>query len=113
MAELPVGKVLNGDCISLMQSLPENSVDLIFADPPYNLQLQKDLYRPNMTVVDGVDDEWDKFDSFQQYDEFCTQWLQASRRVLKDTGTSVGDRLVSQHFQDRRYYAKSGVLDAE
>lgn len=87
MNNLPVNQVLQGDCIELMNSLPENSVDLIFADPPYNLQLTSDLWRPNMTKVDAVDDEWDQFDSFEEYDRFTNKWLTAARRVLKDTGT--------------------------
>ncbi len=62
-------------------------MDLIFADPPYNLQLRNDLYRPNMTKVDAVNDGWDKFDGFADYDEFTREWLSASRRVLKETGT--------------------------
>jgi len=70
-----------------LSSLPENSVDLIFAAPPYNLQLQKDLWRPNMTKVDAVDDAWDQFSSFEQYDIFTKAWLSAAKRVLKDTGT--------------------------
>ncbi|WP_143181907.1 site-specific DNA-methyltransferase [Thalassospira sp. TSL5-1] len=83
---LPLDQVLVGDCIELMNTLPEKSVDLIFADPPYNLQLGGDLLRPNNTKVDAVDDHWDQFDSFNHYDEFSRQWLQAARRVLKDTG---------------------------
>jgi modification methylase len=66
--------------------MPENSVDLIFADPPYNLQLSQDLFRPNSTLVDAVDDEWDQFDSFTQYDAFTRNWLTAARRVLKEGG---------------------------
>jgi modification methylase len=87
MEKLPVGEVVHGDCIQVLSEFPPDSVDLIFADPPYNLQLQKDLYRPNMTRVDGVSDDWDKFSSFQAYDDFCTAWLKACRRVLKETGT--------------------------
>ena len=85
--KLPLNQILHGDTIEMLNSLPENSVDLIFADPPYNLQLQGDLWRPNMTKVDAVDDDWDKFSSFEQYDEFSRRWLTAARRVLKDTGT--------------------------
>ncbi len=85
--ELPLNQILPGDTIERLNELPENSIDLIFADPPYNLQLQGDLWRPNMTKVDAVDDDWDKFSSFEQYDEFSRQWLTAARRVLKDTGT--------------------------
>jgi len=84
---LPSNQILRGDCIEILKSLPENSVDLIFADPPYNLQLRNDLYRPNMTKVDAVNDGWDKFDGFADYDTFTREWLSASRRVLKETGT--------------------------
>jgi len=84
---LPINKVILGNCIEVLASLPEKSIDLIFADPPYNLQLQQDLYRPNMTKVDAVNDKWDKFDDFETYDKFTTDWLTACRRVLKDNGT--------------------------
>jgi len=84
---LPLNQIIHGDCIEVLGSLPENSVDVIFADPPYNLQLQNDLYRPNMTKVDAVNDGWDKFSDFKEYDEFTREWLSASRRVLKETGT--------------------------
>ncbi len=83
---LPLDQILQGDCIEILGSLPEKSVDLIFADPPYNLQLQNDLHRPNMTKVDAVDDAWDKFDSFAAYDDFTRRWLAACKRVLKPTG---------------------------
>ncbi|HKP54153.1 MAG TPA: DNA methyltransferase [Chloroflexia bacterium] len=79
--------ILPGDNIEVLAKLPEKSVDLIFADPPYNLQLNGDLYRPNMSKVDGVDDEWDHFTDFEAYDRYTEQWLSACRRVLKDTGT--------------------------
>ena len=62
--ELPLNQILHGDCIEILESLPERSIDLIFADPPYNLQLQQELWRPNMTRVDAVDDAWDRFDDF-------------------------------------------------
>lgn len=87
MNQLPLNQILHGDCIEILKSLPENSVDLIFADPPYNLQLQNDLYRPNMTRVDAVNDGWDKFEGFAEYDEFTREWLSACQRVLKATGT--------------------------
>ncbi len=80
-------RIIQGDCVAVLNELPEKSIDVIFADPPYNLQLQGELYRPNMTKVDAVDDEWDQFDSFSAYDEFTRQWLTGCRRVLKDTGT--------------------------
>jgi modification methylase len=83
---LPLNSILAGDCIEMMNSLPENSVDLIFADPPYNLQLKGDLHRPDNSKVDAVDDEWDQFDSFRAYDDFTTEWLKAARRILKPNG---------------------------
>lgn len=83
---LPVGQVLQGDCRELLHTLPPKSVDLIFADPPYNLQLKQDLWRPNLTHVDAVDDAWDQFGSFAEYDKFTRDWLGACRHVLKDTG---------------------------
>jgi DNA modification methylase len=84
---LPLNQILHGDCVEILNSLPENSVDCIFADPPYNLQLRNDLYRPDMSKVDAVDDGWDKFENFKEYDEFTLKWLSASQRVLKETGT--------------------------
>ena len=83
----PLTQILQGHCIDALNALPEKGVDLIFADPPYNLQLQNDLYRPNLSKVDAVDDNWDKFSSFSKYDEFTSNCLRAARRVLKDTGT--------------------------
>lgn len=84
---LPLNQIIEGDCTDVLKTFTEKSIDLIFADPPYNLQLQKDLHRPNMTKVDAVDDYWDKFDSMQSYDEFTRKWLTECKRVLKPTGT--------------------------
>jgi site-specific DNA-methyltransferase (adenine-specific) len=84
--ELPLDQVIQGDCLEVLRSFPQNSVDLVFADPPYNLQLQGELWRPNNTLVDAVDDEWDRFASYSEYDAFTRSWMQACRRVLKDTG---------------------------
>ena len=84
--DLLLDHIYHGDCRDIMSRLPEKSVDLIFADPPYNLQLRGELLRPNLTVVDAVDDEWDQFGSFTDYDNFTREWLSACRRVLKDTG---------------------------
>ena len=86
-APLIPDQILPGDCLEVMSTLPEKSVDLVFADPPYNLQLQNDLWRPNHTKVDAVDDAWDRFDGFTAYDAFTRSWLGACRRLLKDTGT--------------------------
>ncbi len=83
---LPRNTILAGDCIEAMDALPEASVDLIFADPPYNLQLRGDLHRPDNSQVDGVDDAWDRFASFEAYDRFTRAWLAAARRILKPTG---------------------------
>lgn len=82
-----LNKITTGDNLEVLAKLPPKSVDLIFADPPYNLQLKKELHRPNQTKVDGVFDEWDKFASFEEYDKFTKQWLVACKRVLKDNGT--------------------------
>ncbi len=79
--------ILKGDCVAAMNRLPDASVDVIFADPPYNLQLNGDLHRPDQSKVDAVDDEWDQFDSFEAYDAFTRAWLLAARRVLKPNGT--------------------------
>ena len=81
-----VNRILVGDCIEELRRLPAESVDLVFADPPYNLQLERDLLRPNNTVVDGVDDAWDKFDTLADYDRFTRAWLAECRRVLKPDG---------------------------
>jgi modification methylase len=84
---LPLDQILQGDCVDILKSFPEKSVDLIFADPPYNLQLRDALHRPDMTKVDAVNDSWDSFASFSAYDAFTRSWLGACRRVLKPTGT--------------------------
>jgi modification methylase len=85
-ATLPVDTILVGDCIAQMNALPAGSVDLIFADPPYNLQLEEGLTRPDQSKVDAVDDDWDKFQSFAHYDAFTRAWLAAARRLLKPDG---------------------------
>lgn len=85
--KLPLDEIIQGNCLDVLDTLPEKSVDLIFADPPYNLQLQQELWRPNITKVDAVDEAWDQFNSFADYDDFTRAWLTACRRVLKDTGT--------------------------
>ncbi len=80
-------RVLTGDCVAAMEKLPAECVDLVFADPPYNLQLQSDLKRPDDSRVDAVDDDWDKFESFKSYDKFTRDWLAACRRVMKPAAT--------------------------
>ncbi|WP_407647627.1 site-specific DNA-methyltransferase [Aurantiacibacter sediminis] len=85
-ASLPLGQILAGDCVEEMRKLPDASIDLVFADPPYNLQLGGDLNRPDGSHVDAVTDDWDQFDSFQIYDNFTRDWLTECRRVLKPDG---------------------------
>ncbi len=82
---LPIfsSKYILGDCIEELTKIKSESVDMVFCDPPYNLQLSKTLFRPNNTKVAGVDDEWDKFDSFQEYDNFTQLWLSEVKRILK------------------------------
>ncbi len=84
---LPRNQILQGDCVEILNQLPAESVDVVFADPPYNLQLNRELWRPNLTQVDAVNDSWDQFDDFATYDTFTEAWLTACRRVLKPTGT--------------------------
>jgi modification methylase len=83
---LPLNRIVAGDCIAVMRGLPEASVDLVFADPPYNLQLRGELHRPDNSRVDAVDDDWDRFGSFAAYDAFTKAWLAEARRVLKPDG---------------------------
>jgi len=83
---LPIDRIIKGDCIAELNKLPPESVDLVFADPPYNLQLDGELTRPDQSRVDGVDDEWDRFSSFADYDAFTRNWLRGVRRVLKPGG---------------------------
>ncbi|HCF25596.1 MULTISPECIES: site-specific DNA-methyltransferase [unclassified Novosphingobium] len=85
--DLPLGQILDGDCVEAMRRLPTDSVDMIFADPPYNLQLGGDLSRPDGSHVDAVTDHWDQFDSFAAYDKFSREWLTEARRVLKPNGS--------------------------
>ncbi len=86
VSRIPANQILIGDCLEELRKLPDESIDLVFADPPYNLQLDGDLLRPNNTKVDGVDNDWDKFASFADYDRFCRAWLQECQRVLKPNG---------------------------
>ncbi|MBV5266530.1 site-specific DNA-methyltransferase [Pinisolibacter sp. B13] len=83
----PFDRIYLGDCVAELEKLPSKSVDLVFADPPYNLQLAGTLHRPDQSLVDAVDDAWDQFDSFEAYDAFTRAWLLAVRRVLKPNGT--------------------------
>ena len=114
--ELPLGQILAGDCVAQMNALPEGSVDMIFADPPYNLQLKGDLHRPDNSKVDAVDDAWDRFDGFSAYDRFSRAWLAAARRVLKPGGTLwvIGSYhnifRVGSALQDEGYWVLNDII---
>ena len=84
---LPLNKIIKGDSIESMRSLPDNSIDVIFADPPYNLQLKNDLSRPDSSKVNGVTEGWDRFKSFEEYDKFTKDWISEAQRILKPEGT--------------------------
>ena len=86
MKKLPLNHILQGDCIDLMKDLPDACVDLVFADPPYNLKLGGELSRPDNSVVHGVTEDWDRFDSLDAYDLFTHDWLNCARRILKPDG---------------------------
>jgi len=112
-AELPLNQIIAGDCVEVLNHLPEKSVDLIFADPPYNLQLQKDLWRPNMTQVAAVNDAWDQFADFKEYDDFSLAWLSACRRVLKDNGSIWVIGSYHNIFRIGKIMQDLGLLDFE
>ena len=84
---MEVNKIIRGDCLKVLENFQDESIDLVFADPPYNLQLNKELYRPNSSKVSSVNDNWDKFASFEKYDEFTEKWLFHCKRVLKPNGS--------------------------
>jgi modification methylase len=113
---LPLNQIVAGDCIDVMNSLPAGSVDLIFADPPYNLQLKGELHRPDNSRVDAVDDHWDQFSSFAAYDKFTREWLAAARRLLKPTGAIwvIGSYhnifRVGSALQDQGYWMLNDVV---
>ena len=116
MSYLPIDEIIQGDCVEVLAALPAESVDLIFADPPYNLQLHQELWRPNHTRVEAVDDAWDKFENFEAYDNFSNQWLSACRRVLKPTGTLwvIGTYhnvfRIGKILQDLQYWILNDVI---
>jgi modification methylase len=85
--ELPLDQILRGDSVTLMRMLPPASVHCVFADPPYNLQLRGELRRPDDSLVDGVDEEWDRFEDYEAYDRFTREWLTECRRLLRKDGT--------------------------
>ncbi|MBM5786293.1 MAG: site-specific DNA-methyltransferase [Pelagibacterales bacterium] len=87
MEEIKINSIVCGETISELKKIPDESIDCIFADPPYNLQLENTLFRPNQTLVNGVDDTWDQFENLNHYDKFCNKWISECRRVLKKNGT--------------------------
>ena len=113
---LPLDQIIGGDCIEVMHGLPEASVDLIFADPPYNLQLRGDLHRPDNSLVGAVDAAWDQFASFEAYDTFTGAWLAAARRLLKPDGAIwvIGSYhnifRVGAALQDQRFWILNDVV---
>ena len=84
---LPINKIICGETIEELKKIPSNSVDLIFADPPYNLQLEGELQRPDNSTVAAVNDDWDQFSSFATYDKFCEKWLSELKRIVKPSGS--------------------------
>ena len=108
-----LNSILAGDCLEELRKIPSESVDVVFADPPYNLQLGGDLTRPDQSKVDGVDDDWDKFSSFAAYDAFSREWMAQCRRILKPTGTIWVIGSLSQHLPRRHRAAGSGLLDPQ
>ena len=78
--------IAHGNSLELIKKIPDKSIDCVFADPPYNLQLKDTLYRPDQTTVEAVTNDWDKFSTYQAYDQFCIEWLRECKRVLKDGG---------------------------
>jgi len=111
-----LGQVIHGDCLEIMRQVPDEAVDLVFADPPYNLQLQNELIRPNQTKVDAVDDDWDKFESFGDYDEFSLAWLGECHRLLKPNGTIwvIGTYhnvyRLGKHLQDLGFWILNDIV---
>jgi len=85
--QLPINKIICGETVTELRKIPSDSIDLIFADPPYNLQLEGDLQRPDNSKVAAVNDDWDQFLNFEAYDKFCEEWLTELRRIIKPSGS--------------------------
>ena len=114
--DLPLNRIIQGDCIANMNALPAESVDLVFADPPYNLQLGGNLSRPDNSVVNGVTEDWDQFDTMDAYDLFTHEWLQAARRILKPNGAIwvIGSYhnifRVGTVLQDQQFWIQNDII---
>ena len=109
-------KIIFGDCLGELKKIPNKSFDLVFADPPYNLQIGKKLTRPDSSKVNGVNDKWDHFDSFEDYDAFCISWLRECKRVLKDNGSIwvIGSYhnifRLGYHLQNLNYWILNDII---
>ena len=115
-AEQLKNKILNGNCVEELKKIPDKSFDLIFADPPYNLQIGKKLNRPDNSKVNGVKDKWDQFKNFEHYDIFCKEWLSECKRALKDDGAIwiIGSYhnifRMGYHLQNMGYWILNDVI---
>ena len=111
-----LSSIQNGDCLKLLKNIPEKSFDLIFADPPYNMQIGDKLRRPDDSKVNGVYDKWDQFESFQHYDEFSLKWLKECKRILKDNGSIwvIGSYhnifRLGYHLQNLNYWILNDII---
>ena len=111
-----LNKIVNGDALKILKTIPSKTFDLIFADPPYNLQIGKKLKRPDDSKVNGVNDKWDQFKSFEDYDNFCKEWLGECKRVLKDHGAIwvIGSYhnifRIGYHIQNTGYWILNDVI---
>ena len=109
-------KIINGDSLKELKKIPNKSFDLVFADPPYNMQIGKTLRRPDASKVKGVDDKWDQFESFRHYDDFCKSWLIECKRILKDNGSIwvIGSYhnifRLGYHLQNLNYWLLNDVI---
>ncbi len=111
-----LNQIVNGDSIKLLKKIPDKSFDLVFADPPYNMQIGEKLKRPDNSKVNGVDDKWDQFESFKHYDNFCLKWLKECKRILKDNGSIwvIGSYhnifRLGYHLQNLNYWILNDVI---
>ena len=109
-------KIVNGNCLKELTKIPDNSFNLIFADPPYNMQIGEKLTRPDSSKVNGVNDKWDQFNSFNHYDNFCKLWLSECKRILKYDGSIwvIGSYhnifRLGYHLQNLNYWLLNDVI---
>ncbi len=109
-------KIVNGDSLKILKKIPDKTFNLIFADPPYNLQIGEKLKRPDDSKVKGVDDKWDQFESFKHYDDFCKDWMKECKRILKDNGSIwvIGSYhniyRIGYHLQNLDYWILNDII---